>query len=70
MNKCPPQSIRPALSEQMRQPLIDTLKTHLPLDIHAYTLDETQLWELVMYASVQGNQSGQCLPGIGRGALW
>ena len=54
MNKCPPQSSRPALSEQMRQPLIDTLKTHLPLDIHAYTLDETQLWELVMYASVQG----------------
>lgn len=54
MNKCHPKSSRPALSEQMRQPLIDTLKTHLPLDIHARTLDETQLWELVMYASVQG----------------
>lgn len=54
MNKCHPKSSRPALSEQMRQTLINTLKTHLPLDIHARTLDETQLWELVMYASVQG----------------
>ena len=38
----------------MRQTLIDTLKTHLPLDLHARTLDETQVWELVLYASVQG----------------
>ena len=38
----------------MRQTLIDTLQTHLPLDLQARTLDETQLWELIVYASVQG----------------
>ena len=54
MSKRQPKSSRPSLSEQMRHTLIDTLKTHLPLDIEARTLDETQLWELVLYASVQG----------------
>ena len=54
MSKCWAKSTPLSLSEQMRQTLIDTLKTHLPLDLHARTLDETQVWELVLYASVQG----------------
>ena len=54
MSKRRLKSSRPALSEQMRHTLIDTLKTHLPLDIHAHTLDESRLWDLVLYASVQG----------------
>jgi hypothetical protein len=54
MSKCRAKSTPLSLSEQMRQTLIDSLKTHLPLDLHARTLDETQVWELVLYASVQG----------------
>lgn len=54
MSKCWAKSTPLSLSEQMRQTLIDTLKTHFPLDLHARTLDETQVWELVLYASVQG----------------
>ena len=54
MSKRPPESSGLSLSEQMRQTLIDTLKTHLPLEIEADRLDETQLWELILYASVQG----------------
>ena len=48
MSKCWAKSTPLSLSEQMRQTLIDTLKTHLPLDLHARTLDETQVWELVL----------------------
>jgi hypothetical protein len=54
MSKCLSESSGPSLSQQVRHILIDTLKTHLPLDIEARTLDETKLWELVLYASVQG----------------
>ncbi|HIL08964.1 MAG TPA: hypothetical protein EYG11_09715 [Candidatus Latescibacteria bacterium] len=54
MSKRRPKSSMLTLSEQMHQTLIDTLKTHLPLDFHARTLDETQLWEIVLYASVHG----------------
>ena len=54
MSKRQPESSPLSLSEQMRQTLIDTLQTHLPLDLQARTLDETQLWELIVYASVQG----------------
>ena len=54
MSKHHPKASQPALSEQMRHTLIDTLKTHLPLELNARPLDETQLWELVLYASVQG----------------
>ena len=35
MSKCWAKSTPLSLSEQMRQTLIDTLKTHLPLDLHS-----------------------------------
>jgi len=38
----------------MRQVLITTLKSHLPLEIQGRALDDEMLWDILVYASVNG----------------
>ena len=54
MSKRPSKDSRPILSQQLRQALIGTLKTHLPLDLEGQALDDEKLWEILLYASVNG----------------
>lgn len=54
MSKRRSKDSRPLLSQQLRQALIGTLKTHLPLDLEGQELDEEKLWEILLYASVNG----------------
>lgn len=54
MSKRPSKDSRPILSQQLRQALIGTLKTHLPLDLDGQALDDEKLWEILLYASVNG----------------
>ena len=44
----------PTLSQQMRQALVCTLKTHLPLGVEGQELDDEMLWDILLYASVNG----------------
>ena len=48
------QDTRPTLTAQMRQVLITTLKSHLPLEIQGRALDDEMLWDILVYASVNG----------------
>ena len=48
------QDTRPTLSRQMRQALVGTLKTYLPLGIEGQDLDDEMLWDILLYASVNG----------------
>ena len=54
MSKRTNKDSRPILSEQLRQALIGTLKTHLPLGLDGQALDDEKLWEILLYASVNG----------------
>ena len=54
MSKRPIKDSRPILSQQLRQRLIGTLKKHLPLDLEGQELDDEKLWEILLYASVNG----------------
>lgn len=54
MSKRPSKHSRPTLSEQMRHAFIQTLKRHVPLGIEGRQLDDEQLWDILLYASVQG----------------
>lgn len=54
MSKRRSKDSRPLLSQQLRQALIGTLKTHLPLAVEGQELDEEKLWEILLYASVNG----------------
>ncbi len=48
------QDTRLTLTAQMRQALINTLKRHLPLEIQGRELDDEMLWDILLYASVNG----------------
>jgi len=48
------QDTRPTLSAQMRQALRQTLLTQVPLGIEGQDLDDEQLWDILLYASVNG----------------
>ena len=52
MSKRRVKGTRPLLSQQVRQAMIDTLEKHLPLELQARSLDESLLWDLLLYASV------------------
>lgn len=54
MSKRPSKDSRPPLSQQLRQALIGTLTTHLPLGLDGQELDDEKLWEILLYASVNG----------------
>lgn len=45
---------RPTLSHQLRQALIGTLKAQVSLAVEGQELDEEKLWEILLYASVNG----------------
>ena len=38
----------------MRQALVSTLETYLPLDLQGRELDDETLWDILLYASVNG----------------
>jgi len=48
------QDRRPTLSRQLRQALQRILQTHLPLGIDGQDLDDEMLWDILLYASVNG----------------
>jgi hypothetical protein len=48
------QDTRPSLSSQIRQALIDLLTRRVSLDIQGRELDDEMLWEILLYASVNG----------------
>ena len=48
------QDIRPSLTVQMRQALLHILSRTLSLDIQGRELDDETLWDILLYASVNG----------------
>ena len=48
------QDTRPSLSRQMRQALQRILQIHLPLGLEGQDLDDEMLWDILLYASVNG----------------
>ena len=48
------QDTHPTLSGQMRQALQRILQTHLPLGIEGQDLDDEMVWDILLYASVNG----------------
>jgi len=48
------QDTRPTLSRQMRQAMQRILQTHLPLGIEGQDLDDEMVWDILLYASVNG----------------
>ena len=48
------QDPRPTLSAQMRQALRQTLLTQVPLGVDGQDLDDAMLWDILLYASVNG----------------
>ena len=48
------QDTRPTLSRQMRQMMQQILQKHLPLGIEGQDLDDEMLWDILVYASVNG----------------
>ena len=54
MSKRHSQDTPPTLSQQMRQALVSTLETHVPLNIQGRDLDDEMVWDILLYASVNG----------------
>lgn len=54
MSKRQHQYTAPVLSEQVRKALFTTLEQHLPLGIQGRDLDDTKVWDILSYASVNG----------------
>lgn len=54
MSKRQDKHTRTSLSVQVRQAILDTMETHLPLDIQGRDLDDEKVWDILMYASVNG----------------
>ena len=48
------QDTRPTLSEQMRQAMRHTLLTQVPLGVEGQDLDDEMLWDILLYASING----------------
>ena len=48
------QDTRPTLSRQMRQVMQRILQTHLPFGIEGQDLDDEMVWDILLYASVNG----------------
>ncbi len=54
MSKRQDKHTRTPLSEQVRRAILSTMETHLPLGIQGRDLDDEQVWDILMYASVNG----------------
>ena len=52
MNKRHIQHTKPVNSTQVHTALSDTLQTYLPLEVEGRVLDETKLWDLLIYSAV------------------
>jgi len=54
MSKRPDKHSRSLLSAQVRSAILSTMETHLPLGIQGRKLDDEKVWDILMYASVNG----------------
>lgn len=54
MSKRQDNHIRPILSAQVRNAILSTMETHLPLGVQGRDLDDEKIWDILMYASVNG----------------
>jgi len=54
MSKRQPKHTQPVLSEQVRNALLTTLEKHLPLGIQGRNLDDEKVFDILVYASVNG----------------
>ena len=54
MSKRQPKHTQPILSEQVRNALLTTLEKHLPLGIQGRNLDDEKVFDILVYASVNG----------------
>lgn len=54
MSKRQQKHTQPVLSEQVRKVLFTTLARHLPLGIQGRDVDDTKVWDILIYASVNG----------------
>ena len=54
MNKRQKEHKHRTLSWQVRQAVLQTVQTHIPLDIQARSLDALKAWDILIYASVTG----------------
>lgn len=55
MNKRQKEHNPPSLSWQVRQALLKTVQTYVPLDIQSRCLDAEKAWDILIYASVTGS---------------
>ena len=54
MSKRPDKHSRTTLSAQVRSAILGSMETHLPLGIQGRELDDEKVWDILMYASVNG----------------
>jgi len=52
MSKRTPKHTRPVMSAQLREAVLQVMGEHLPLGIDGRDLDDTGVWEILLYASV------------------
>lgn len=52
MTKRHPKDTRPVISAQLREAVLQVTQAHIPLHISGRDLDDTQVWEILMYAAV------------------
>jgi hypothetical protein len=52
MTKRQPKDTRPVMSAQLREAVLRVTQANIPLNIAGRNLDDTQMWEILMYAAV------------------